>query len=60
MPNGVTNRQKRAEQLHKKRSRAALAAPLAGKEPCRAVPVPTKPKRLSASRSVAPLGRGDK
>jgi hypothetical protein len=33
MPNGISNRQKRAEQLHKKRARAALAAPLGGKKP---------------------------
>jgi hypothetical protein len=47
MPNGISNRQKRAEQLHKKRSRAARAAPLGGKSPPKAIPVPTKSKRAS-------------
>ena len=49
MPNGISNRQKREELRHRKRARAVLAAPLAGKTPPRAIPpIPTKPKRLPA------------
>jgi hypothetical protein len=60
MPNGISNRQKRAEQLHKKRARAALAAPLGGKKPVVAVPIASAAKRAPPRQSVAPDGRRQK
>jgi hypothetical protein len=48
MPNGISNRQKRDELRHQKRMRAAMAAPLAGKVPPKAIPVPTAVKRPPA------------
>jgi hypothetical protein len=60
MPNRISNREKAEELRHQKQLRAARAAPLAGKTPPRPIPVPTKPKRASAGRAVAPIGRESK
>jgi hypothetical protein len=48
MPNGISNRQKAEELRHQKRMRAAMAAPLAGKVPPKAVPLPSAAPRPPA------------
>ena len=72
MPNGVSSKQKREEQRHKRRLQAERAVALAGKMPVRLVKVPSAApslpahkypaKRVAAGKrqSVAPIGRGDK
>jgi hypothetical protein len=62
MTRGISAKAQREDRLRLRRKRLQdAAAALAGaKEPVRVVPVPTRPKRPSALRPVAPIGRESK
>jgi hypothetical protein len=59
MTRGISKKEQRSDQ---RRKRNQIAAELAwgAKEPPKAIPVPTKPKRAPARQSVSPWGRREK